>query len=105
MSIKYDENKVPYIDLGDGYQVRLETEEVTDDLHKDKAKTELRESPETIKQGIMELKELLAGKHLQFIRRYMGFFTNLPQYCLLCYRLYLGFHIFGQQELKMTRFL
>lgn len=69
MSIKYDENKVPYIDLGGGYQVRLETEEIDDDLYKEKAASELRESPENMKQGMMELRELLSGKHLQFIRK------------------------------------
>lgn len=68
MSIKYTENKLPYIDLGNGYQMKLETDEkdLTED-DKKKAKEELRETPEIVERGFKELDKLLEGKLLCFI--------------------------------------
>lgn len=62
MSLKYDvdKNKTPYIDLGEGYQIRLEKEPLTD-LCKEKALKELRETPENVELGIKELRELITG--------------------------------------------
>lgn len=61
MSIKYGADKLPYIDLGKDYKIRLEYEEVTDAKYLEKARVELRETPEVKQQAIMELKELLRG--------------------------------------------
>lgn len=61
MSIKYGDDKLPYIDLGKDYKIRLEYEEVTDAKYLEKARVELRETPEVKQQAIMELKELLRG--------------------------------------------
>lgn len=61
MSIKYGDDKLPYIDLGKDYKIRLEYEEVTDEKYVEKARVELRETPEVKQQAIMELKELLRG--------------------------------------------
>ena len=61
MSIKYGDDKLPYIDLGKDYKIRLEYEEITDEKYLEKARVELRETPEVKQQAIMELKELLRG--------------------------------------------
>lgn len=62
MSLKFDEdeNKTPYIDLGDGYQIRLEKGPLTEPCQQ-KALKELRETPENVEVGMRELKELIIG--------------------------------------------
>ncbi|CAO1371767.1 unnamed protein product [Diamesa hyperborea] len=62
MSIKVGDDQVPYIDVGDNYKIRLEYEEVTDELYIEKARTELRETPENIATSLKELRELLQGE-------------------------------------------
>lgn len=62
MSIKIsEENNIAYIDQGDGYHIRLELAEVTDDFYKEKARKELNETPENAEIALKELKELLLG--------------------------------------------
>lgn len=61
MSIKVGDDQVPYIDVGDNYKIRLEYEEVTDEFYIEKARTELRETPENIAVSLKELRELLQG--------------------------------------------
>lgn len=62
MSVKFSADKLPYIDLSDGYQIRLEYEEIRDEKYLEKARIELRETPEIKAEAIKELKELLKGK-------------------------------------------
>jgi hypothetical protein len=62
MSIKYGEDKLPYVDLGDGYKIRLEYEEIRDEKYLEKARIELRETPEVKEEALKKLKELLKGK-------------------------------------------
>lgn len=64
MSIQFGEDKIPFIDLGDGYKIRLEYEDLTDEKYIEKARNELRESPEAIKNGIEELRALIKGELL-----------------------------------------
>lgn len=64
MSIQFGEDKIPFIDLGDGYKIRLEYEDLTDEKYIEKAKNELRESPEAIKNGIEALRALIKGELL-----------------------------------------
>lgn len=62
MSIETDENKIPYILLGEGYRIRLEFEDLADEKYIAKAKNELRETPEIAKAAIDELRELITGE-------------------------------------------
>lgn len=63
MSIKYCENNLPYIDLGKGYKIRLEYEEIEDEKYKEKAAKELRENPEIKEKAISEMKELIKSEN------------------------------------------
>lgn len=62
-TIKFDENKVPYIDLGRDYFVRLENDEFTDPKSKEKAARELRETPDVVAEAIKELRAKLQGQY------------------------------------------
>lgn len=62
MSIKYDENELPYIDLGCNYKIRLEYEEIQEEKYIEKAKNELRETKEIKQSALVEMKKLLKGK-------------------------------------------
>lgn len=62
MSIVFGDDKIPFIDLGDDYKIRLEYEDLIDETYIEKAKNELRESPETVKNGIEELRNLIKGE-------------------------------------------
>lgn len=68
MTLKFDENKIPYIDLENGYAIRLETDELTEE-EAEKAKRELRETPEVVESALKELRVLLQGTswHLHHI--------------------------------------
>lgn len=61
MSIEIGEDKIPFIDLGNGYKIRLEYEEIQDEKYFEKAKNELRESPELVKESMEKLRELIKG--------------------------------------------
>jgi hypothetical protein len=63
--IKFNENQQPYIDLGNGFKIRLEDEEVTDAKTLEKAAVELREDPKRKREAIDELKELIKGERRQ----------------------------------------
>lgn len=62
MSIDFGEDKIPFIDLGQGYKIRLEYEDLTDDKFLDKARNELRESPEIVENSLVELRKLIKGE-------------------------------------------
>jgi hypothetical protein len=62
MSIQFADNQIPFIDLGDGYTIRLEYDELTDEKYIEKAKLELRETPENVQLAIEELRALIKGK-------------------------------------------
>lgn len=59
MSIQLGEEGIPFIDLGDGYKIRLEYEDLTDKKYFEKAERELRETPENVKAGVNELRQLI----------------------------------------------
>lgn len=61
--LKFDANNLPYIPLGE-LTVRLESEEPTD-LVKERARTELRETPEVSAAAIDELRALIKGNTLR----------------------------------------
>lgn len=61
----FDEvDKTPIIDLGHGYIVRLEREELDDETKK-KAEKELRETDEIKKAAIKDLSMLLSGNLME----------------------------------------
>lgn len=57
----YDEHERPYIKLCDGYTIQIEYDEVSE-IYKEKAKIELRETPEIVQRSLEELREMLMGK-------------------------------------------
>lgn len=62
MQIKlYDEHERPYIKLCEGFTIQIEYDEVSE-VYKEKAKIELRETPENVQKGLEELREMLMGK-------------------------------------------
>lgn len=75
---KYDENRRPYVEISNGYCMRLEHDDVTEE-YKEKARKELRETPENVEKGLKELRELLSSK-LTF--RNLFFCPELPRVSL-----------------------
>lgn len=65
---KIDEHGRPYIELCDGYTVRLEYEEVPEEF-KEKAREELRETPEIVEASLKEMRELLTGEDVWTLTR------------------------------------
>lgn len=63
MSVAYGDDKVPYIDLGKNYKIRLEYEQISDEYYLKKAKEELRETPELKQKALAELKELVKSQY------------------------------------------
>lgn len=64
MSIHHGEDDIPFIDLGKGYKIRLEYEDLTDEKYLEKARTELRETPEVVEKSLAELRKLIKGENL-----------------------------------------
>lgn len=62
MSIEFGSDEVPYINLGEGYQIRLEFEDITNEKYLEKAKNELRETDELKRQALDELRDLIESK-------------------------------------------
>lgn len=62
LSVKYDENNLPYIGIGD-HKIRLENEQPTEAVM-EKARNELREVPDVTGPAIEELREMLKGEFL-----------------------------------------
>lgn len=60
LTVKYNENNVPYIGIGE-HEIRLESEPPTEAVM-EKARTELRELPEITGPAIAELREMLKSK-------------------------------------------
>uniref|UniRef100_A0A8D8CAF5 Alpha-tocopherol transfer protein-like n=2 Tax=Culex pipiens TaxID=7175 RepID=A0A8D8CAF5_CULPI len=60
MSLKLNADKVPYVDLGGGIHIELDLSEYDDDkLCVEKAREELRETPEIVEASLKQLRELL----------------------------------------------
>ena len=67
--LKYDDEKIPYIELGH-LKVRLENEEPNDEV-KEKARIELRETPNVVQPAIEEFKQMVIGKYNCVIGHYI----------------------------------
>lgn len=79
MSIQFGDDKLPFVDLGDGYKIRLEYEEIRDEKYLEKARIELRETPEVKAEAIKELKELLRGELSSFSVTFGEFFLGFER--------------------------
>jgi hypothetical protein len=62
MSIEYLSEKVPCVNLGDGYVIRLEFEEIKDEKSLAKAANELRETEELKKQALREFRAMIESE-------------------------------------------
>lgn len=80
MSLETDDNGVPYIQLGK-YKIRLEGEELTDEL-KEKAKRELRESPEVVQKAMQQLREYIKGMFYNIIIIIYVFLNSFIKKCM-----------------------
>ncbi|XP_063697584.1 clavesin-2-like [Culicoides brevitarsis] len=63
---KYDEHGRPYIEISKGYEIRLDYSDLTEE-EKEKARVELRETPENVEKGIKELRELVEADDTLFV--------------------------------------
>lgn len=63
MALRFDGNKLPYIDLGKDVHLKLDFTEYSDKKSLDKAQEELRETPEVVETALKELRVLLSGKN------------------------------------------
>lgn len=59
MSIQLGDEGIPFIDLGDGFKIRLEYEDLVDQKYIEKAERELRETPANVGEGVNELRMLI----------------------------------------------
>ncbi|XP_021703685.1 clavesin-1 [Aedes aegypti] len=60
MALRFDGNKLPYIDLGKDVHLKLDFTEYSDKKSLDKAQEELRETPEVVETALKELRVLLS---------------------------------------------
>ncbi|XP_063697578.1 retinaldehyde-binding protein 1-like [Culicoides brevitarsis] len=63
---KYDEHGRPYLEICEGYEIRLDYSELSE-ADKEKARVELRETPENVEKGLKELREILANDDTLFV--------------------------------------
>ncbi|XP_055636877.1 alpha-tocopherol transfer protein-like [Toxorhynchites rutilus septentrionalis] len=66
-ALKFDENKTPYIELGNDYVVRLENDEFTDVKSKEKAVRELRETPDVTDKAFETLRAMLQEEKSMYV--------------------------------------
>lgn len=62
MSIEYLSEKIPCVNLGQGYVIRLEFEEATDEKSLAKAVNELRETDDLKKEALRELRAMIESE-------------------------------------------
>ncbi|XP_053692562.1 retinaldehyde-binding protein 1-like [Sabethes cyaneus] len=62
MALKFDESKVPFIDLGNDLRISLDFTEYSDEQSLDKGRKELRESPEIVDNALKDLRQLLKSE-------------------------------------------
>lgn len=61
MKIQFNDDGTPFVMWGD-HKIQLEKMPITEKYYKEKAETELRETPENVEKGLKELRALLKGK-------------------------------------------
>ena len=70
MSIKFDNDKQPFIDLGQNFKINTNYEKVVDEKYLAKSREELRETPEIREQALKELRELIRSKLCEYSRKF-----------------------------------
>lgn len=70
MSIKFDNNKQPFIDLGQNFKININYEKVVDEKYLAKSREELRETPEIREQALKKLRELIRSKLCEYSRKF-----------------------------------
>lgn len=68
--LKYDDKEMPYIPL-DNLNVRLENDEPTEAV-REKARTELRETPDVVVPALEELRRLLKSELIYTVEMVCG---------------------------------
>lgn len=91
MEIQFGSDGVPFVTWGDN-KIMLELNPIDDEVSKEKAKTELRETPEVVEQALIELRQLLKSKltkllYLYFIYIIYALFT----FCLHLIKIIIDF--------------
>ena len=61
MEIQFGSDGVPFVTWGDN-KIMLELNPIDDEVSKEKAKKELRETPEVVEQALIELRQLLKSE-------------------------------------------
>lgn len=76
--IRIGSDKIPYIDLGNDYKIRLEYEELKEEKYILKAQNELRETPELLEKSMKEFRQLIEDEkdflfptQEQFLKSYL----------------------------------
>ncbi|XP_063697579.1 retinaldehyde-binding protein 1-like [Culicoides brevitarsis] len=63
---KYDKHGRSYLEICKGYEIKLEFNELSE-VDKEKARIELRETPENVEKGLKELRELIENDDTIFV--------------------------------------
>ena len=61
MALQFEPDGTPFVMWAE-HKIKLEISPITEDFYVEKAKTELRETPETIENSLQELRQLLKRK-------------------------------------------
>lgn len=61
MALQFESDGTPFVMWAE-HKIKLEKSPITEDFYVEKARTELRETPENIENGIRELRQLLKCK-------------------------------------------
>ncbi|XP_063697577.1 retinaldehyde-binding protein 1-like [Culicoides brevitarsis] len=104
---KYDKHGRPYLEICKGYEIRLDYSELSE-KDKEKARIELRETPENVEKGLKELRELLENDDTLFvcpeIKEYlMKFLRPTKFYAKSAYKLIRSYYEFREKYPEFSK--